>query len=299
MKKIISVFFVMALFISCSHKIYNSSSWQKNKITVDGYIPEWPNPLRFYDQESGINYSISNDLQNLYFCCSVSNDFLQTKILRSGLEFGIDTIGKKSFSVSIKYPFNNASDTDPRNNIAPQSGTGSTNGERAPRSSFKLKLIAEANEILLTGFKPYLGKFVSLSVLNTTGISAAIKIDDRGIMNYEAVIPFSTFYKKELTASDSSRVFNFQIKVNQLANSGNGSSGGNRGGGMRGGGMGSGMGMGMGGGMGGGMGMRGGGMGMRGGGMGMRGNSGDNSSQRNAASGTTKISIKLKLAYKS
>jgi hypothetical protein len=47
------------------------------------------------------------------------------------------------------------------------------------------------------------------------------------------------------------------------------------------------------------MGMRGGGMGMRGGGMGMRGNSGDNSSQRNAASGTTKISIKLKLAYKS
>jgi hypothetical protein len=82
-------------------------------------------------------------------------------------------------------------------------------------------------------------------------------------MNYEAVIPFSTFYRDKLVPSDSNRIFNFQIKINPVpgSNNGSGNSEGSRGGGMRGGGMGGGGGM-RGGGMGGGGGMRGGGMGV-------------------------------------
>ena len=71
-------------------------------------------------------------------------------------------------------------------------------------------------------------------------------------MNYEAVIPFSTFYKTELVPSDSSRIFNYEIKINAPDKSNNISGGSNMGGGgMRGGGMGGGGGM-RGGGMGGG-----------------------------------------------
>jgi hypothetical protein len=143
---------------------------------------------------------------------------------------------------------------------------------------------------------------ISVIPPSNTGIKAAINFDNRGFMNYEAVIPFSTFYKNELTPSDSNKVFNYQIKVNGVNNSNNGgnNSNGTRGGGMRGGGMGGGGGM-RGSGMGGGGGMRGGGMG---GGGGMRGgnrygDSGGNGYQRNAnMSGTTKTTIKLKLAYK-
>jgi hypothetical protein len=113
-------------------------------------------------------------------------------------------------------------------------------------------------------------------------------------MNYEAVIPFSTFYRSELIPADSSTVFNFQIKVNPSANSGNtsGNSSGMRGGGMREGGMGGGGGM-RGGGMGGG--------GMRGGGMngGRNAEYGGNGYQGNTnLSGVTKTTIKLKLAYR-
>ena len=129
--------------------------------------------------------------------------------------------------------------------------------ERRDRSTLQLKLLAEAREIELTGFKSRFGKIISLSVPNNSGISVAINFEMNGIMNYEAVIPFSTFYKKELTPSDSSTIFNFQIKVNAVPNSNDGS---NNSGGMRGGGM-------RGGGMGGGGGMHGGGM--RGGGMGL------------------------------
>ena len=106
------------------------------------------------------------------------------------------------------------------------------------------------------------------------------------------MIPFSTFYKNELTPSDSNKVFNYRIKINpvQGGTSGGGSRGGGMGGGgMRGGGMGGGgmMGGGMRGGMGGGM--RG---GMGGGGMYGRnsyGNNGENGYQRNSSSsGPTK-----------
>jgi hypothetical protein len=296
MKKIIFLFLAASFYISCSNKIYNTSGWQTKKVTIDGKLSEWSNPLRFYDQETGISYNITNDHNNLYFVCSISNDFLQTKILRSGLEFLIDTLGKKSFNVGIKYPIGNVSVTD----IKPDyQQTKDRQGERPDRSAYKLKLLAQATEIQLTGFKQHLGKIIPLSAINNSGIFAAIDFDKNGIMNYEAVIPFSAFYRDNLVPSDSNRIFNFQIKINPVpgSNSGSGNGEGSRGGGMRGGGMGGGGGM-RGGGMGGGGGMRGGGMGgggMRGGGMG----GGGNSYQRNSnTSGTTKTTIQLKLAYK-
>jgi hypothetical protein len=147
----------------------------------------------------------------------------------------------------------------------------------------------------LFGFKSHLGKIISLSPPNNTGISAAINFDERGIMNYEAVIPFSTFYKNELTPSDSNQVFNYQIKINSATKSDGGGNGGSGtgGGGMHRGGM-------RGGGMGGGGGMRGGGM--RGGGMNdnrMSGGNSGNDYRRNInPSGLTKTTIKLKLAYR-
>jgi hypothetical protein len=296
MKKIILSLLIVCLFISCTNKVYNSSSWQSKKITVDGNIPEWSNPLRFYDQETGINYCISNDQYNLYLVLSISNDFLQTKILRSGLEFRIDTMGKKSFAVGIKYPIGNISETVLKPNNDQQSEIDSK--KRPDRSALKLRLLAEATEMQLTGFKPQAGKIISVSPPNNTGISAAINFDTKGIMNYEAVIPFSTFYKTKLTPSDSNKIFNYEIKINPVSKSDYSS---NNGGGNRGGGSRSSMGSG---GMGGG-GMRGGGMhggGMRGGGMNgsrMSGGNGDNGYQRGAnMSGTTKTTIKLKLAYK-
>jgi hypothetical protein len=300
MKKIIFLFLSAFFYFSCSSKIYNSSGWQNKQVTVDGKLSEWTNPLRFYDQETGISYNITNDHNNLYFVCSISNDYLQTKILRSGLEFLIDTLGKKSFKVGIKYPIGNVSVTE----IKPDKEQSNENqGQRPDRSAYKLKLLAQATSIQLTGFKQPLGKIIPWSATSNSGIYAAIDFDKSGIMNYEAVIPFSTFYRDKLVPSDSNRIFNFQIKINPVSGSNNGSGNGegSRGGGMRGAGMDGGGGM-RGGGMGGGSGMRGGGMGgggMRGGGMGGSRNYGGNGSQRNAnMSGTTKTTIELKLAYK-
>lgn len=296
MRKIVSVFFVMWLFISCTKRVYYSSDWQSKNVTVDGKITEWSDPLRFYDGKTRINYTISNDYQNLYLCCCISDELLQTKILRSGLEFGIDTLGKKSFPVSIKFPVNNKLITESIRNTNPQKEAGSK--ERLDNSFPKLKLITEAREIQLVGFKPPLGRIISLSGPNISGISAAINFDGMGNMFYEAVIPFSTFYKKELIPSDSNTLFNYRIKVGPVpkSNINQGRGGGMRNGGMRGGGMEGG-------------GMRGGGMqsgGMQSGrmGSGMSASDiyrdfGENGFQRTTSmSGITKTTIKLKLSYR-
>ncbi|HZY26082.1 MAG TPA: hypothetical protein VFE71_09670, partial [Bacteroidales bacterium] len=221
MKTIISVLIVLCLFSSCSDKVYYSTNWQSKPVTIDGKLSEWSNPLRFYDQESGINYTLSNDSRNLYFACSISNESLQTKILRSGLEFGIDTLGKKSFSVTAKYPAGNSQVPDLMRNTSAATESGST--VRPDRSTFRLKLLAEATEIELTGFKPAVGRIISITKPNNSGITAAINIDQKGIMNYEAIIPFSTFYKEELVPSDSNTVFNYQIRIKPVP----GASGGN------------------------------------------------------------------------
>ena len=295
MKKLILLVITLILFASCTKKAYYSSSWQDGQTATEGKLAVWSEPLRFYDQSTGISYSISNDLHNLYLRCSVTDEYMQTKLLRSGLQFGIDTLGKKSFAVALKFPFGNTLEKGPNPNINQEKNASSNS--RNDRSSFKLRLIAEATEIQLTGFKASVGRLVSVSPPNNEGIAAAINFDPRGTMNYEVVIPFATFYKRELTPSDSNRLFNYQIKIDPVANQGGqGNNQGMRGGGSRGGGMRGGMG---GGGMRGGGGMGGGGM-RGGGGMGgnrMSGENGGSGYQRNS-SGTSKTTVKLKLAYK-
>ena len=144
----------------------------------------------------------------------------------------------------------------------------------------KTKLLGQVKDMQLFGFKPPLGGIMPL-YNNTTGISAAINMDSTGVMYYEVIIPFSTFYKNELTPADTNKVFNYRIKINALpAPPMRESAGGGRG--MGGGGMG---------GMGGG-GMRGGGMG------GMRGGGGGGYSGNSELYSANEVTIKMKFSYK-
>ena len=130
-------------------------------------------------------------------------------------------------------------------------------------------LLIQAKELQVVGFKNPIGGPVS--IFDTTyGILAAMDIDSLGIMYYEAVIPFRTFYKNELTFADSNKVFSYEIILNALpAPQSHEGGGGNGERGMSGGGGHGGMG-----GSGGGFGGGGYGGGHHGGGMGGGGNHG-------------------------
>jgi len=245
MNKIILALLTLYFFSSCSHKVYDALDWQSTKVTADGKIQEWPNHLRFYDDKSKVNYTISNDRQNLYLCMIVFDEKSQMKIVRSGLEFRIDTTGKKIFSIAFIFPIANQlmMMQHKRNDIQ----STKSHNEKSGYAAKNQKLLSLAKDIQLIGFKPPLAGTISL-LNSSSGISAAIDIDSSGIMYYEAIIPFRTFYKIELTTSDTNKVFSYEIKVNAIpappthegGGSGRGMEGGENGRGMEGSGMGGG-----------------------------------------------------------
>lgn len=280
MKK--SGLFLLALlvFSSCSDKIYSSLQWQSNKVTTDGRIPEWENPLRLYDTKSKVNYTISNDSKNLYVCMKIADEISQIKILQGGMEFRIDTSGKKTLPIAFIFPIAGQQMLQ-KAKIAEKNKKGFS--ENIYRSAMKQEQLSQTKNAQLIGFKPPLGGFLSL-LTTTSGISAAINMDSLGIMYYETLIPFSTFYKDEITAADTNKIFGFEIKVNALPTpamkdvSGGGGKGSGKGsGGMGGGGMGG---------------------GGKSGGMKGAGQGGGNSSGNNELFVTNKINVKMKNSFK-
>jgi hypothetical protein len=128
-------------------------------------------------------------------------------------------------------------------------------GRKQDMNELMSKMVLEQSQMQLLGFKNA-GNGVS-PLRNESGIAAAIKWDSTGVLAYETVIPFKTFYKDNLTSSSISKIWTICFVLNGIEqvsdkkDSGdNAGNGGGRGGG----------------GMGGGGGMRGGGGGMRGGG---------------------------------
>jgi hypothetical protein len=276
-KKSIITGLVLFMASSCTHYVYISRSpWQKTEVVVDGKADEWPTPLKYYDEKSKLQYTVTNDKKNLYLCIKASDEQSQTKIIRAGMQVWIDTAGKNDHRVGITFPLSNAiRKTTDQGQSPKEQGTGEKKGIGA----YKSKFLNGYKEMELSGFIPPINGMNPIQ--SSYGIVANINWDSSGIMTYEAVVPFKTFYKDSISASDSLKLMGISIVVNALPlpeGGGHGGSGGrNGGGGMGGGGMGAG-------------GMGGGGMGMGGGGMGgggMRGGGGRGASGGSSYQGST------------
>src|ERR1035437_149887 len=273
-KKTIAVCLTLFILVSCTHYVYIARSpWQSNTIVVDGKPTEWPTPLKYYDDKSKLQYAVTNDKENLYLCIKATEEQTQIKILRAGMQIWIDTTGKNEHRVGILFPMASMKQRFDQTTTAPkESNTEESTEERKPKK--KQDIIGLRNtflkgykEMQLSGFQPPIN---GMNPIQTTyGIVVSVNWDTIGIMTYEAVIPFKTFYKDAVSLSDSLKCMGISIVLNALPSpsGGGGHSGGGGGGhGGGGGGMGGG-GMGAGGMGGGGMGGRGmGGGGMRGGG---------------------------------
>jgi hypothetical protein len=178
----------------------------------------------------------------------ISDEALKIKIIRGGMEFRIDTSGKKLFPIAFIFPI--ANDIVMEKHIRSEIPPVKNHEGKPDRTATNQKMLNHAEEAQLVGFKSPLEGTQSL-IDNAAGISAAVSFDNQGIMYYEAIIPFKTFYKNELTDADTNKVFSYEIKVKALpAPPAREEGGGGRG--MGGGGMSHGGGGGMGGGMGGG-----------------------------------------------
>ena len=83
-KSLIGLCFMTGLF-SCSPAVY-FAYWQSEKVVADGVAEEWSNPLNYFDSETKLQYTFSNDRKNLYVCLKTADQRTQVKIIKGGLK---------------------------------------------------------------------------------------------------------------------------------------------------------------------------------------------------------------------
>ncbi len=279
------------LLSACSSTPMVQSLPQTKLIVVDGDASDWDRPLAYYDKETKLSFSISNDSTKLYFCIEAFDQELQTKIVRGGLQLWLDTTGGTGKDIGMLYPVPST-----MQHVEPQrGGYESSSDDFDPIGALRRNFFrAQANELQLTGFLPPAAGLVPLK--NAFGIEVRINWDTiNNVLNYEAAIPFSTFYKRILSNADSTKIIGLTFTVNGVARSGGGKRqkepdetaggdgnypGAGAGGGYTGGGMGGGYGAG----------------GMGHGGGGRHGGGGGSGSASNPLADSETLSVKLRLA---
>ncbi len=212
---------VAALFTACSSSApIMQCNYQSSPVTVDGKAKEWSIPLQYYDDKTKLNFTITNDDTCLYYCFRITDDKEEMRVLRAGMQIWIDTTGKNQKQVGIEFPFQE---------LKEGADNGGKKGNSRPDTighQKRLTFATPQKQIRVTGFKYPIAGIVQLP--NPYGIKASIARDSAGITIYEASIPFRTFYKKALTASDNTRTFGISIILNPMG--GSGSEGGHKGG---------------------------------------------------------------------
>ena len=210
MKKIIAI---LILFSACSPTVYNSL-WQAQPINANEKLTP---SFIYYDNNGRLFYIVSNDMDNFY--CFIKTTDLQTqrKILTSGIQLWIDTTGKKQQKTGVLFPFENQLK---KINAELTSGTTPYDDENKRQlqdlSALKKKFSENRPKMMhLAGFKPPVAGIVSVE--NNFGIAVDISWDSTNTMNYKAIIPFKTFYKKNLSISDSAKIFGVAIDLNSVS----------------------------------------------------------------------------------
>jgi hypothetical protein len=200
---------LIGLLSSCTPIVYNSL-WQSQSIKADGNPREWTKPLKHYDSNTKLQYTFSNDRQNMYICIRATDERTQQKLLRGGLQVWLDTTAKGKERIGLLFPL---PETEAKTEAGPESYSKHNPDEYRPKKKFR----SDRTELETKGFKaPVSG---TLPLQNIYGIAANINMDSLDILTYEAIIPFRTFYKDSLSLADSAKTISIKILLNGIQKS--------------------------------------------------------------------------------
>jgi hypothetical protein len=194
------------LLTSCAVK-QNVSQWQSKPLKIDGIPSEYTTPLSYFDEDSKVQYTLSNDLENLYFCIRATDEEPQLKILQAGIQISIDTAGDGKNPIILMYPL-------PIERKSPPPFQNGIASDSLPINPVQFSTPFGKNEMRLIGFK--VPSQEKIPIINSYGIKVAIQIDSLKYLTYEGAIPFKTFYKDRLQSTDNLKKFSIVITLNAM-----------------------------------------------------------------------------------
>ena len=239
---IVSMFFLIALLPSCSHKEYPAGNYQETPVVADGELSEWSLPLRFGSSTGLVQYNITNDNENIYVTLQTHDDATGIKILKAGVNIYIDPSAGHSKKINLAFP------------LPASSPLTNNSKEKTNYTEMRQSLLIQAITFKTTGFENMDNRLYDVS--DKSPIKVAIKYGADNSLGYEAIIPLKYVYPNSDYLKEKNKSLSVAVQINAMTgakdNSRQGSngssgysgggmhSGGGRRGGMGGGGMGAG-----------------------------------------------------------
>ena len=181
-------------------------------IVLDGDDSDWESAISYYDEGSGLMYSVANDAENIYVVVKATAQASMVKFTMGGVELWLSADGKERRKTGIKYPIPLTWEE--------RSATRDRNATREQRRQAESERTYKVME--LRGFENIKDKTYEVDELD-------IKAEYSGRNNNSIVeykIPLSAFCKPEQINADN--VFAIGINLNgmQMPNFGGGGGGG-------------------------------------------------------------------------
>jgi hypothetical protein len=207
MQVVKSVLIFIAVAAMYSVRSQDIHSMQLPAISVDGKPDEWPQPFRYYEGTTKLQFAFANDTGSLYVCIKVTDAQTQLRLFNSGLNICMDARGKKKETMVLSFPLK--PEGDPGEGGSGQKHKHQGQSEGGPDAGMqktdllRLKHHARTQQLALRvkGFTGLPEQVLPLE--NAYRISAAFDWDSLDILTIEYKLPLALVLGHSLTATDT------------------------------------------------------------------------------------------------
>jgi hypothetical protein len=208
MKNSFLIFISLSFLLSaCSNSKKLTSAWQSNTFNCNGIPDEWSNPLRYSSMK--LQYEISNDAQNLYFCLKSIKSFTADKMMSNGFKLWIDTTSKKKEKMGLIFKSKMPEQGDLLNML--------TTNQLPDKKTRKQKMNGKMMDFTVKGFRNIPD---GQSSIKTSNLKAVSSFDDSSNIIIEIMVPLNEIYKNPVSLKDTLKTFSFGICINAAQSSG-------------------------------------------------------------------------------
>ena len=165
--------------------------WQQRPVIVDGNDEDWTKPLPYSDRKEKVNYSVSNDRDNVYIIVSTRSPQEQQKIIQGGMTVWVNSKAEKEENTSVGIGFPLDSHKSRERDLMAQARPDQYKKEK-PITLDDLKNYS------LYGFSSEIENY-EYGQSNGEGVQVRIDYNRDGDLIYEASVPLSTIYPQNTT----------------------------------------------------------------------------------------------------